>query len=332
MTPDGGTKTIHSLLLVRQACEEHRRDSFVQSANHQGSSVDIIHHMDQSLMRISAPLVFLSEMSKLLKKKKTAGDKLRANKNFLRGQAGKLRQGNFNPMQLLAQAGITQKYLEKGQEEVEELHVFELADASQQSILLSEEQPEEPCFLQQVLREEAKQRGDYGAVSKGDYEALTSEIQLRTIVQNMDKEDASQQSDGDEAMVKDGTIIIKISRETLEIGATAVGMLIVGKTQKVFDLIRQTIAPSEPKLGHQTILTKFKDKPYSYELILEYEDGGTNRLPTVKAMNWTGKTTPARVIRGFVQSTPVVQRCPNPRGISRLVIVPKLAHSRPGQG
>ncbi len=34
------------------------------------------------------------------------------------------------------------------------------------------------------------------------------------------------------------------------------------------------------------------------------------------------------MIRGFSQSTPVVQRCPNPRSISRLVIVPKLA---PGQ-
>jgi hypothetical protein len=34
------------------------------------------------------------------------------------------------------------------------------------------------------------------------------------------------------------------------------------------------------------------------------------------------------VIRGFTKSTPVVQRCTNPRSISRLVIVPKLA---PGQ-
>ncbi len=40
------------------------------------------------------------------------------------------------------------------------------------------------------------------------------------------------------------------------------------------------------------------------------------------------KVATARVIRGFAQSTPVVQRCPNPRSISRLVIVPKLA---PGQ-
>ncbi len=45
-------------------------------------------------------------------------------------------------------------------------------------------------------------------------------------------------------------------------------------------------------------------------------------------MNWEGKSATAKVIRGFTESTLVVQRCPNPRSISRIVIVPKLA---PGQ-
>ncbi len=62
-------------------------------------------------------------------------------------------------------------------------------------------------------------------------------------------------------------------------------------------------------------------------MLPEYADG-FKRLPTVKALNWTGKVTTARVIRGFAQSTPVVQRCPNPRNISRLVIVPKLARGQ----
>ncbi len=62
---------------------------------------------------------------------------------------------------------------------------------------------------------------DYGEVSKGDYDAFMSEIQLRAIVQNMDKQDADQQTDGDEViMVKDGKTISKFSREALEIGAT----------------------------------------------------------------------------------------------------------------
>jgi hypothetical protein len=74
-------------------------------------------------------------------------------------------------------------------------------------------------------------------------------------------------------------------------------------------------------------MTKFKDEPYSYELLPEYANG-SKKFPTVKSMNWEGKTATAKVIRGFTSSTPVVQRCPNPRSISRLVIIPKLA---PGQ-
>jgi hypothetical protein len=75
-------------------------------------------------------------------------------------------------------------------------------------------------------------------------------------------------------------------------------------------------------------MTKFKDKPYSYELLPEYANG-SNKFPTVKSMNWEGKTATTKVIRGFTESTPVVPRCPNPRSIFRLVIVPKLAPGRP---
>ena len=72
------------------------------------------------------------------------------------------------------------------------------------------------------------------------------------------------------------------------------------------------------------LLTMFKDKPYSHELMPEYANG-SKKFPTVKLKNWEGKTATAKVSRGFISSTPVVQRCPNPRSISRLVIVPKLA-------
>ena len=49
-------------------------------------------------------------------------------------------------------------------------------------------------------------------------------------------------------------------------------------------------------------------------------------MPLIKSINWFGKT--ATAIRGFIRSTPVVERCSNPMCVSRLVIVPKLA---PGQ-
>jgi hypothetical protein len=74
------------------------------------------------LLDISAPLLFLNESSKMLKKKKKRSN------NFLWEQASKVRMGNVNPKQLLAQAGITHKYSNNKQEEVNESHTFELAN------------------------------------------------------------------------------------------------------------------------------------------------------------------------------------------------------------
>ena len=101
----------------------------------------------------------------------------------------------------------------------------------------------------------------------------------------------------------------------MEIGA-AVDESILKKIRKVFDLNKGDDAVFRTKNGAPKIMTKFKDKPYSYELLPEYANG-SKKFPTVKSMNWEGKTATAKVIRGFTSSTPVVQRCPNPRSISR---------------
>jgi hypothetical protein len=81
------------------------------------------------------------------------------------------------------------------------------------------------------------------------------------------------------------------------------------------------------KNGAPRIMTKYKDTPYSYELQPEYA-AGNKKFTCVKAMDWTGKTASAQVIRGFVRSTPLVESCALPLCISRLVIAPKFA---PGQ-
>ena len=81
------------------------------------------------------------------------------------------------------------------------------------------------------------------------------------------------------------------------------------------------------KNGAPRTMTKYKDTPYSYELQPEYA-AGNKKFPCVKAMDWTGKTATAQVIRGFVRSTPVVESCALPLCISRLVIAPKCD---PGQ-
>ena len=159
-----------------------------------------------------------------------------------------------------------------------------------------------------------------------EHEAHMSEIQLRRIVDKMSQESSSQGTDGDEVMTKDGHTFSKFSKEALEIGAS-VTAAILKKVRNVFDLNKGDDEVFRTKNGAPKIMTKFKDKPYSYELLPEYANG-SKKFPTVKSMNWEGKTATAKVIRGFTESTPVVQRCPNPRSISRLVIVPKLA---PGQ-
>jgi hypothetical protein len=74
-------------------------------------------------------------------------------------------------------------------------------------------------------------------------------------------------------------------------------------------------------------MTKYKDVPYSYELQPEYA-AGIKKFLCVKAMDWTGKTATAQVIRGFVKSTPVVEQCALPRCISRLVIAPNMHQGR----
>ncbi len=144
---------------------------------------------------------------------------------------------------------------------------------------------------------------------------LMTDIQLKNIVDRMSV-DPDTKTDGDETTVKDGIRISKFSKEAMEIG------------EDVKESMKETIFGIFNKnVGSPKILTKFRDHPYSYELLPEYERG-EKKLPNTKAMNWEGKKYSAHVIRGFIKGTPVVERCTHPRSISKLVIVPKLA---PGQ-
>ena len=155
---------------------------------------------------------------------------------------------------------------------------------------------------------------------------LMTEIQLKNIVERLQMEEKDTKTDGDETMVKDGVVISKFSREALGLGDDVDHQL----KQRIYDCVSKWVGDDSvfpTKNGSPKILTKFVEHPYSYELLPEYERG-EKKLPCVKAMNWEGKTYTASVIRGFIKGTPVVEPCSNPRCISRLVIVPKLA---PGQ-
>ena len=120
--------------------------------------------------------------------------------------------------------------------------------------------------------------------SYAEHESYMSEIQLRRIVDKMANGSADQGTDGDEVMQKGGKTISKFSKEALEIGA-AVSEVILEKVRKVFDLNKGDDEVFRTKNGAPKIMTKFKDKPYSYELLPEYANNGSKKFPTVKSMN-----------------------------------------------
>jgi hypothetical protein len=157
-------------------------------------------------------------------------------------------------------------------------------------------------------------------------EVFMTEIQLKNIVERLQREEKDTKTDGDETMVKNGVTISKFSFEALGLGPD-VDEHIKSKIHARFMQWAGDDSVFPTRNGSPKILTKFREQPYSYELLPEYEKG-EKKLPCVKAMNWEGKSYTAHVIRGFIKGTPVVETCSNPRCISRLVIVPKLA---PGQ-
>ncbi len=164
-------------------------------------------------------------------------------------------------------------------------------------------------------------------------EAYVTEIQLRRIVERTAKDEINQLSDGDETMIKDGERISKLSKQAMGLGKDVYAEegsapLILKKIYLIYDKYvgQESVFPL--KNGAPRIMTKYKDKkPYTYELQPEYA-AGERKFPCAKAMNWTGKTATAQIIRGFIQGTPVVEKCGLPLCISRLVIAPKFA---PGQ-
>ena len=159
-----------------------------------------------------------------------------------------------------------------------------------------------------------------------DHESLMTEIQLRRIVDRVALNKSEAVTDGDETMVKNGVTISKFSKESIHLGDSVLEEI----KRIIFDTHDKCVGQDgvfPTRNGAPKIMTKFINNPYSYELLDEYKNG-TKKLPSVKAMDWHGKTANAYVIRSFAQATPVVEPCPNPRCISRLVIVPKYA---PGQ-
>ena len=198
---------------------------------------------------------------------------------------------------------------------------IESTDIHPRDLYLSTEMYNEE-FRQDVVEVTKMAHNINNTVIHGTY---MTEIQLRRIVDRTKNEELS---DGDETMMKDGVKISKFSKEAMHLGDDVyTNETILQKIYVIYDRYVGGDKVFPLKNGAPKILTKYKDTPYSYELQPEYA-AGNKKFPCVKAMNWTGKIATAHVVRGFVQSTPVVEPCALPLCISQLVIAPKFA---PGQ-
>jgi hypothetical protein len=291
------------------------------------ANIDILHHMDKSLERISSLLLFLQDRKPRKSTKKGLPSRAQAAKKFLMMQKRKLHRGNSCAVFLASSTPAAREYVEGRLIEDDEgqLHCLCEMDEDDKWMVTSN------SLSQGIIQEDratSLQDCYISPFAYEEHEAYMSEIQLRRIADKKATEASERGADGDdELMVKDGKTFSKFSKDALEIGED-VGAFILGKVRKIFDLNKGDDAVFRTRNGAPKIMTKFKDKPYSYELLPEYANG-SKKFPTIKSMNWEGKTATAKVIRGFTESTPVVQRCPNPRSISRLVIIPKLAPGQP---
>jgi hypothetical protein len=111
-----------------------------------------------------------------------------------------------------------------------------------------------------------------------------TEIQLRRIVDRTAKEQQAHQSDGDETMTKNGQTISKFSKEAMNIGdEVCEHEVILRKVYLVYDKWVGNDSVFPLSNGAPKTMTKFKDKPYSYELFPEYLHG-EKKFPCVKAM------------------------------------------------
>ncbi len=120
-------------------------------------------------------------------------------------------------------------------------------------------------------------------------ELYMTEIQLKRIVDRTAKEQQAHQSDRDETMTKIGKTISIFCKEAMNIGEDALEHeVVLRKAYLVYDKWVGNDSVFPLSNGAPKVMTKFKDKPYSYELLPEYLHGEKKFL-CVKAMNWAGR-------------------------------------------
>lgn len=159
----------------------------------------------------------------------------------------------------------------------------------------------------------------------GKYRCYMTEIQLQAL---LDRTNSTDEKDMDITSI-DGKQISKFDIEAIKIGKLVPENLkarFKSFTQKYVG--KQSVFPTEN--GAPRLLTQFRDEPYSLELLEQYTTGDKpKKLPTIRGSYYHGKPATMKIMEHFVRTTPVVERCDDPRCLSRLVIVPKLDPGMP---
>ena len=151
--------------------------------------------------------------------------------------------------------------------------------------------------------------------------AFMSEIALQGL---LDRTKADEQDE--EAM--DMTVINGVRMSKYDIRALRVGLKVTPEMRNDLTEFNQDFVGAHSvfpvKNGAPRILEQFKDNPYTLELLDQYTTGNKpKKLPTAGATYYQGKPATRKVLEHFVRTTPVVEKCDDPRCFSRLVIVPK---------
>ena len=151
--------------------------------------------------------------------------------------------------------------------------------------------------------------------------AFMSEIALQGL---LDRTKADEQEE--EAM--DMTVINGVRMSKYDIRALKVGLKVTPEMlHELTEFNKNYVGENSVfpvKNGAPRILEQFRDNPYTLELLDQYLTGNKpKKLPTAGATYYQGKPATRKVLEHFVRTTPVVEKCDDPRCFSRLVIVPK---------
>ena len=157
--------------------------------------------------------------------------------------------------------------------------------------------------------------------------AFMSEIALQGL---LDRTKADEQDE--DAM--DMTVINGIRMSKYDIRALKVGQKVTPELQDALTKFNQNFIGADSvfpvKNGAPRILEQFREVPYTLELLDQYTTGNKpKKLPTAGATYYQGKPATRKVLEHFVRTTPVVEKCDDPRCFSRLVIVPKGEPGKP---